>query len=81
MHQLNQDAMAIVRSLSKPDLFVTFTCNPNWIEIQRELLEGQVSSDRPDFCCRVFNLKLKELMTDLYVRSVLGHVEGRIHVY
>jgi hypothetical protein len=27
-HQLYQDAMAIVRRFSKPDLFITFTCNP-----------------------------------------------------
>ena len=28
-----QDAMSIVRKKGKPDLFVTFTCNPNWKEI------------------------------------------------
>jgi Helitron helicase-like domain at N-terminus len=30
MQQLFQDAMGIVRELGKPDLFVTFTCNPKW---------------------------------------------------
>lgn len=35
-----QDAMAIVREKGKPDLFVTFTCNPNWPEIVEELLPG-----------------------------------------
>ncbi|XP_070555418.1 uncharacterized protein [Ptychodera flava] len=29
MHQLYQDSMAIVRRYGKPDLFITFTCNPN----------------------------------------------------
>lgn len=28
MHQMYQDAMAIVRRFGKPDLFITFTCNP-----------------------------------------------------
>jgi len=30
--------MAIVRNKGKPDLFVTFTYNPAWLEITRELL-------------------------------------------
>jgi hypothetical protein len=28
MFQLYQDSMSVVRALGKPDLFVTFTCNP-----------------------------------------------------
>ena len=28
-----QDAMATVRCFGKPDLFITFTCNPKWREI------------------------------------------------
>ena len=32
-----QDAMAICRAYGNPDLFITFTCNTNWPEIQREL--------------------------------------------
>ena len=35
MQQLYQDAMAIVAHLGKPDLFLTFTCNPNWKEVRR----------------------------------------------
>ncbi len=33
MMQAYQDAMAIVRSLGIPDVFLTFTCNPSWPEI------------------------------------------------
>jgi hypothetical protein len=36
MSSLYQDAMAIVRHYGFPNLFVTFTCNPNWPEIVRE---------------------------------------------
>jgi hypothetical protein len=32
-----QDAMVICRAYGNPDLFITFTCNVNWLEIQREL--------------------------------------------
>ena len=29
-HQQYRNAMAIVRAFGKPDLFITFTCNPKW---------------------------------------------------
>jgi hypothetical protein len=29
------DSMSIVVRKGKPDLFITFTCNPNWPEIKR----------------------------------------------
>ena len=38
MQQNFQDAMAIVREFGKPDLFITFTCNPSWPEITENLL-------------------------------------------
>ena len=41
MNQLYQDAMAIVRRYGKPDLFITFTCNPRWPEITNSLFQGQ----------------------------------------
>jgi hypothetical protein len=40
-HQQYQDAMALVRKLGKPDYFVTFTANPAWPEIKRQLLPTQ----------------------------------------
>lgn len=33
MIQHYQDAMAICRVKGPPDLFITFTCNPKWIDI------------------------------------------------
>ncbi|KAG2194274.1 hypothetical protein INT47_009684 [Mucor saturninus] len=80
MRQLYQDAMSIVRHFGKPDLFVTFTCNPTWPEISSALLAGQKANDRPDLCSRVFNLKLKELMNDLTKNHILGKVKAFIYV-
>eukprot|EP00798_Chlamydomonas_sp_ICE-L_P027610 gene27610-7247_t len=80
MHQLYQDAMAVVRKLGKPDLFVTFTSNPKWQEIQEALLPGQKPADRPDIVSRVFRLKLDALLDDLVKKGVLGRVIGHIHV-
>lgn len=69
-----QDAMAIVRHYGKPSLFITFTTNPKWPEIEASLFPGEKSRDRPDICARVFNIKLEELLKDLHQREVLGKV-------
>lgn len=66
------DAMAIVRHFGAPDLFITMTCNPRWLEVTRELLFGQDPVDRPDLLNRVFMLKLDALLYDLTKRHVLG---------
>jgi hypothetical protein len=52
MRNLYQDAMAIIRKYGKPDLFITFTCNPFWKDIQDNLLPGQTANDRPDIINR-----------------------------
>ena len=41
MFELYQDVMSIVRKYGKPDLFITFTCNPKWEEIKSALLINQ----------------------------------------
>ncbi|KAK4510430.1 uncharacterized protein ATC70_012169 [Mucor velutinosus] len=76
MMQLYQNAMAISRFFGKPTLFITFTANPNWREIQDELLPGQTAADRPDLVARVFNLKHRELLKDLKDRKVFGCYKG-----
>ena len=43
MHQLYQDSMSIIREFGKPDLFITFTCNPKWQEITSALLKDQTA--------------------------------------
>jgi len=48
MVQNYQDAMAICKWADCPDAFVTFTCNPQWLEIKRVLPLGQQPQDQPD---------------------------------
>src|SRR6266540_6473208 len=72
--------MTIVKEYGKPDLFVTVTCNPNWLEITNELLPNQQASDRPDLISRVFKLKLKSITNDLFVKGVLRKVIAHVHV-
>ena len=71
-----QNAMVIVRKYGKPDLFITFTCNPKWNEIQSGLNQGEKYTDRPDLCVRVFKLKTDELMNDLIKKEILGKVRA-----
>ena len=80
MQQHYQDAMAIVSTMGKPDLFLTMTCNPKWREIEDNLLPGQKASDRPDLVGRVFHAKLKELQSDLSNRELLGKINAKIYV-
>ncbi len=54
MMQAYQDAMAIVRSKRISDVFLTFTCNPNWQEIVVELEPNQIASNHPDLAARIF---------------------------
>ena len=64
-HQLYQDAMAVVQRYGKPTIFWTFTANPTWTEISRELFDGQTPANRPGLVARVFQMKLKSLMKDI----------------
>jgi hypothetical protein len=79
MGQLYQDAMAKVHKFGKPDLFVTFTCNPKWKEIIDALLPGQTTKDCFELVIRVFNLKLDTLLKDIK-DGVLGNVIAKIWV-
>ncbi|CAN0602662.1 unnamed protein product, partial [Ectocarpus sp. 12 AP-2014] len=72
--------ITLVSKYGKPDYFITFTCNPNWLEIKESLYLGQTASDRPDLVARVFNLKLKALEDMLRKKNVLGEVAAYIWV-
>lgn len=79
MKQCYQDAMAIVRKYGKPDLFITFTCNPRWPEIADNLAAHSTASDRPELVARVFHGKLRELIGDITVNRVFGNVLAYVY--
>lgn len=72
--QRYQDAMSIVRKYGKADIFLTFTGNPKWPEIQRRLKPGQTASDTPDLVNRVFRLKVRQLLSEIKERGIFGRV-------
>lgn len=74
MHEYAQDAMTYVRNYGCPDLFITFTCNPQWTEIKNCLLPGQSPTDRHDITARVFKQKLKSLIDIIVKNNVFGSV-------
>ncbi|UYV73090.1 hypothetical protein LAZ67_10001791, partial [Cordylochernes scorpioides] len=78
MQERYRDTMAIVRKYGKPDLFITMTCNPKWLEIT-ENLNGSSVVNRPDIVSRVFNLKSKELIRDLIKNQIFGKVVAYVY--
>ncbi|GJX13490.1 ATP-dependent DNA helicase PIF1-like protein [Tanacetum coccineum] len=81
MMQNYQDIMALCCGYGNPDLFITFTSNPKWPEINVMLayIPGQRAHDRPEVGTRVFKLKLTELLDELTKNKVFG--ESRAVVY
>lgn len=67
------DALTIVSELGGPTAFITFTCNPNWDEIQSKLLIGQTAFDRPDLVDIVFHAKLNALVHNLRNGKYFGN--------
>jgi len=54
MRRRYMDAMALVQEFGRPDVFITMTCSPHWVEIQEQLHPGQLPKDRPDLVTRLF---------------------------
>ncbi|CAN1725764.1 hypothetical protein LINPERHAP1_LOCUS229 [Linum perenne] len=71
-----QDAMAICRWGGYPDLFLTFTCNSQWPEIQLMIdlvtCSGRRDTNRADIIARVFKLKLNQLLEEITVKKIFG---------
>ncbi|GFX05050.1 hypothetical protein TNCV_3439141 [Trichonephila clavipes] len=62
LQEYTQDAFTYVRTYGRPDLFVTFTCNPSWLDVTQELMSEQKATDRHGIAARVFRLKVQKLM-------------------
>ncbi|KAK1382505.1 hypothetical protein POM88_020240 [Heracleum sosnowskyi] len=76
MQQNFQDSLAVCKEYGHPDLFITFTCNPKWDEIQSAIQYSgcKDASVRPDIVARVFKMKLDAMMNDFTKNDVLGRV-------
>jgi hypothetical protein len=72
--------MAICKWAGCLNVFVTFTCYPQWFEIKKALPLGQQPQDRPDLVTRVFKIKLKELINDIHKKHIMGRTIAGIYV-
>jgi hypothetical protein len=77
--QLYMDAMALPKKFGKPDLFVTFTCNPKWPEIVAALPPNAQWQHHGDIIERVFMLKLKSLLKDIVDDEIFGPVRAFVY--
>ncbi|GJR15788.1 helicase [Tanacetum coccineum] len=82
MMQNYQDAMALCRTCSNPDLFITFTSNPKWQEISEMLtyIPVQKAHDLPEIGTGVFKMKLTDLLHDLTKNHIFGASEAIVYV-
>jgi hypothetical protein len=71
LYQKYQDCIGIYRKFGCPNLFVTFTCNAAWVEIQVALPPSLTPSDRLEIFDHVFKMKLNILMDDIKKRNFL----------
>lgn len=79
MQQHLQDAMTLSRDIGRPDLFVTFTANPQWPEIQeflQQLPSGFTASGIPHVVVRAFYCRFEEFVKEIAAGNVFGKIMG-----
>jgi len=67
----------LYKTFGYPDLFITITCNVNWSEIHDFVTsKGLTATDRPNIVCKVFKMKLDQMMIDLKKYDYFGKVNA-----
>ena len=72
MRDIRMPSMAVVRLHGKPDLFITFKCNPRQTDVLENLLPGQQPQDRPDIVARVFKGRVQQRIHELKEDNMFG---------
>ncbi|XP_058189402.1 uncharacterized protein LOC131306985 [Rhododendron vialii] len=80
MHKRYMDAMTLMDKYGKPDIFLTMTCNPKWIEITNELKAHEDVQNRPDLVTRVFRSKFEQLKKEVIKKKCFGPVQAYTYV-
>jgi hypothetical protein len=62
---LAKNALVLVSEYGCLHVFLTLTCNPEWLEIQSQLINGQTAFDCPDLTVPVFKSRLDEFKTNI----------------
>lgn len=77
--QLYYDAMALPMRFGRPDLFITMTCNPRWVEITSALPAGAHWKDHPEIIARVFMCKFRQFIKDIVRDEIFGAVLAYVY--
>lgn len=79
------DSISISLAHGSPTFFLTFTTNPNWPEIRRELenrcLNASDYALAPDVVVRAFLTRLNIFMSDIINKGILGRVRAYVGVH
>ncbi len=62
---LAKNALVLVSEYGCPHVFLTLTCNPEWPEIQSQVINGQTAFDCPDVTVLVFKAMLDKFKTKI----------------
>ena len=73
-----RNAMALVRVLGKPTLFLTCTLDTGCMEVKMYLKNGQQCYDRPDVLNRVFHAKYTDIIKDITKNEIFGKCNGYV---
>ncbi|GFX05969.1 helitron_like_N domain-containing protein [Trichonephila clavipes] len=76
LHEYTQNAFSYVRNYGRLDLLITMKCNPSRPEINRELIPGQISTDRHALIAEVFKVKFQNLVALLTKGKIFGDMKG-----
>ena len=82
MQQHYQDAMAITRAKSRPDLLITMSCNPKWKELRmilKDFPNGTTPNDIPNITVRLFYAKFLSLLDDIIKKNIFGKVLAYVY--
>ena len=65
MQSLARNALELISTMGCPHILFTMTCNPNWLEIQSQLLEGQTAFNRFNVTVPVFKARLYQICANI----------------
>lgn len=73
------DSIAVSRVHGSPDIFTTFTYDPNWPEIVEGLEHGQQAINEANFAAQVYQMKLLGYLQEIKTGKVFGPVVVVLH--
>ena len=65
MAALAKKALMLVSEFGCPHVFLTLTCNPEWLEIKSQLISCQTAFDQPEVTVPVFKSRLNQFKTNI----------------